>query len=72
VAVPGDPSSSRCCSIVGIAAIIVASFGLWWLATIVCQRQDAAISREAQRQSGLGARVDQQHNWVMQGDERGT
>jgi predicted amidohydrolase len=55
------------CWIIGIAGIIAAIVGLGWLAIIVCQRQDAARAREAQRQAGLRARADEQHNWVMAG-----
>jgi lysylphosphatidylglycerol synthetase-like protein (DUF2156 family) len=58
--------------IAAIAGIIAAVVGLWWLAMMVCRDQDAALEREAQREAGLRARADEQHNWVMQGDERGT
>jgi hypothetical protein len=38
---------------------------------LAARDQDAALAREAERVAGLKARADEQHQWVMQGDERG-
>jgi hypothetical protein len=58
--------------------LIVAAVGVWLICRLVkeCQRvkaaNDAAADAEAARLDGLRARADQQHNWRMQGDPRGT
>ena len=53
--------------IIGAAALV----GLFYLVRAILRadaRQRAAV---AQRLNELAARADQQHNWVMQGDDRG-
>jgi hypothetical protein len=45
----------------------VAGFGLWCVMT----RQDAERERRHRAQRALAARADQQHAWVLDGDDRG-
>jgi hypothetical protein len=50
------------------AAALVGLFYLIWAILRANARQRAALT---QRMNELAARADQQHNWVMQGDDRG-
>ena len=53
--------------IVGIAAVI-----LGVIAGVKCwQHYEVSAEAEAKRLAAIEARADEQHNWVMQGDERG-
>ena len=66
-----------------VAVGLVVKF--WWLIAAVAgmfcaahwtrlavDRHTERIVTERRRLAGLVARADQQHNWVMQGDPRGT
>jgi hypothetical protein len=57
-----------------IAAAVVGYVGHRLVKEIRRARADAeaAAAAEAERLEGLRARADQQHNWRMQGDPRGT
>jgi hypothetical protein len=43
-----------------------AGFGLWGVMT----RQDAELERQHRAQRDLAARADQQHAWILAGDDR--
>jgi hypothetical protein len=51
------------------AAVLYTTARLTWRAY---QRQHAADAAEAQCLAAIAARADQQHVWVMAGDDRGT
>jgi nitrate/nitrite transporter NarK len=59
--------------------VLVAGIAVAWLVRIIvkewrAQSAEIRAAREAEaaRLDGLRARADQQHNWRMQGDPRGT
>jgi hypothetical protein len=54
--------------IVGIVGVIVAGY---WVRR-AADRHAERVESERRRLAGLVARADQQHAWVMQGDERGV
>ena len=54
--------------IIGAAALV----GLFFLIRAIVRADARARAALAQRMSELAARADQQHNWVMQGDDRGV
>jgi hypothetical protein len=54
--------------IVGAAAIVWAI----WYGVKVYRASVAAATAERRRQAEICARADQQHQWVMHGDERGV
>jgi hypothetical protein len=54
--------------IVGVIGLIVAAY--WGRRVADCYVERRAAARR--RVAGLVARADRQHNWVMQGDPRGT
>jgi hypothetical protein len=54
--------------IIGIAGLAAAV----WLGVRVYRASVAAAEAERRRQAEIRARADQQHNWVMQGDDRGV
>jgi type II secretory pathway pseudopilin PulG len=56
------------CWILGVIAIVVLFRLLRAQAGAARARKDAALRRAAQ----LAARADQQHRWVLRGDERGV
>jgi hypothetical protein len=69
--------------VVLIVAALVVKF--WWLIVAVVgmfcaahwtrlavDRHTERVEAERRRLAGLVARADRQHNWVMQGDPRGT
>jgi UPF0716 family protein affecting phage T7 exclusion len=45
-----------------------AGFGLWGVVT----RWDAWLERQHREQAALAARADEQHTWVLAGDDRGV
>jgi len=53
--------------IIGAAALV----GLFCLIRAILRANARQRAILAQRMSELAARADQQHNWVMQGDDRG-
>ncbi len=53
--------------ILGAVALVVVFF----IGRAVVRWYDERRAAEARYRDGLAARADQQHNWVMQGDERG-
>jgi len=53
--------------IVGAAALV----GLFYLIRAILRAHARQRAILAQRMNELAARADQQHNWVMQGDDRG-
>ena len=53
--------------IIGAAALV----GLFYLIRAIRRANARQRATLAQRMSELAARADQQHNWVMQGDDRG-
>ena len=53
--------------IIGAAALV----GLFYLIRAILRANARQRATLAQRMSELAARADQQHNWVMQGDDRG-
>jgi hypothetical protein len=55
--------------------LFVAVVASLWLACRVgraIRAHEDAVAAEARRIDDVRARADQQHNWVMQGDPRGT
>jgi nitrate/nitrite transporter NarK len=54
--------------IIGAAVLIAALY----IARAIWRSQQARQDASARRRAELAARADQQHQWVMQGDERGT
>ncbi|MDT5321807.1 MAG: hypothetical protein QOD88_4329 [Mycobacterium sp.] len=51
-----------------VLAVVGAGFLLWAVVT----RQDAELGRQRREQSALAARADEQHAWVLAGDDRGV
>jgi hypothetical protein len=51
-----------------VLVVAAAGFGLWCVMT----RQDAELERQHRAQRTLAARADQQHAWVLAGDDRGV
>ncbi len=54
--------------ILGAVALVVA----FYIGRAVARGYQERRAIEARRRDLLAARADQQHNWVMRGDERGT
>jgi hypothetical protein len=54
--------------IIGAAVLV----GLIYLIRAILRANARQRATLAQRMNELAARADQQHNWVMQGDDRGT
>jgi hypothetical protein len=54
--------------LLGAAAIALLAY---WMRSLIGLAQAAAAERRAYR-AAIIARADQQHNWVMAGDPRGT
>ena len=54
--------------ILAALAVVVAACLGWWS----CKHSDAADERERREHAALVARADQQHAWVLAGDDRGT
>jgi uncharacterized membrane-anchored protein YhcB (DUF1043 family) len=54
--------------LIGLVVPVVAArvIGVWY------RQQRAAEQLERQRQAEIAARADQQHQWVLEGDERGV
>jgi hypothetical protein len=53
-----------------VAVVGVIAAGYW--GRRVADRHAARVEAERSRLAGLVARPDQQHDWAMQGDPRGT
>jgi hypothetical protein len=53
--------------IIGALAVVAACY----LIRAVVRQSNAATAVRHQRMAEIAARADQQHNWVMQGDDRG-
>ena len=53
--------------ILGAVALVVAFF----IGRAIVRRYDERCAAEARYRDALVARADQQHNWVMRGDDRG-
>ncbi|HKI40025.1 MAG: hypothetical protein ACLQIK_10355 [Mycobacterium sp.] len=53
--------------ILGTAALI----GLFFLGRAVAQSYARRSAEHARYRAAIAARADQQHNWVLQGDDRG-
>jgi hypothetical protein len=54
--------------ILGALALVAA----YYVIRAAVRQNNAATAVRHQRMAELAARADQQHNWVMQGDDRGT
>jgi cellobiose-specific phosphotransferase system component IIC len=54
--------------IVGALALVAVCYVI----RAVVRQANAAATARNQRMAAIAARADQQHNWVMQGDDRGT
>jgi lysylphosphatidylglycerol synthetase-like protein (DUF2156 family) len=54
--------------IVAILAVVVFA----WMAQRAFREIEAEEAAEARRRAAMAARADQQHAWVLQGDERGV
>jgi hypothetical protein len=54
--------------ILAALVVVVAACLGWWS----CKQSDAADERECREHAALVARADQQHAWVLAGDDRGT
>ncbi len=54
--------------IIAIAAVAA----LFWMAQRAFREIAAAEAAEARRQAAVAKRADQQHRWVLQGDDRGV
>jgi hypothetical protein len=54
--------------IVGALALVAVCYVI----RAVVRQGNAAAAARNQRMAEIAARADQQHNWVMQGDDRGT
>ena len=53
-----------------LLALVAVAAGLWlWC---VVTRQDEAREQELREQAGLAARGDEQHAWILAGDDRGV
>jgi hypothetical protein len=50
-----------------LLVVAAAGFGLWGVAT----RQDTELERQHRQQRALVARANEQHAWVLAGDDRG-
>jgi hypothetical protein len=55
-----------------IIALVIAALVLWKVAPIVYRRYRVAEAAKQAALRGLEARADQQHRWVLAGDERGV
>jgi mannose/fructose/N-acetylgalactosamine-specific phosphotransferase system component IIC len=55
-----------------IIVLIVAAVVAIKLAPIAYRRYQAGVIAEQRRQAALVARADQQHEWTLAGDPRGT
>jgi len=53
--------------ILGALALVAACYAI----RAVVRQSEAAAAARNHRMAELAARADQQHNWVMQGDDRG-
>jgi hypothetical protein len=53
--------------ILGAVALVVAFF----IGRAILRHYDESRAAEARHRDALVARADQQHNWVMRGDDRG-
>ena len=53
--------------IVGAAALV----GLFFLARVIVRSHARRAAEYARHRAELAARADQQHNWVLRGDDRG-
>ena len=51
-----------------VLVVAAAGFGLWGVVT----RQDAELERQRQEHRALAARADEQHAWVLAGDDHGV
>jgi hypothetical protein len=54
--------------IVGAVTLVAACYVI----KAVARQINADAAARKQRMAAIAARADQQHNWVMQGDDRGT
>ena len=54
--------------ILAALVVVVAACLGWWS----CKQSDAADERARREGAALIARADQQHAWVLAGDDRGT
>jgi lysylphosphatidylglycerol synthetase-like protein (DUF2156 family) len=53
-----------------LAVFAVVAFA--WMAQRAFREIDAAEAAEARRQAAVAKRADQQHRWVLRGDDRGV
>jgi lysylphosphatidylglycerol synthetase-like protein (DUF2156 family) len=51
---------------------VLAVVALAWMAQRAFREIEAGEAAEARRQAALVARADQQHAWVLEGDDRGV
>jgi hypothetical protein len=54
--------------ILAALVVVVAACLGWWC----CMQSDAAEKRERRERAALVARADQQHAWILAGDDRGV
>jgi len=55
-----------------LIALVVAAIAACKFAPEVWARRQAAVAAERSRLAAIVARADQQHEWVLAGDPRGT
>jgi hypothetical protein len=61
-------------AVIGVLFLVglVIKFIWWILGALALRQNNAATAVRHQRMAEIAARADQQHNWVIQGDDRGT
>jgi hypothetical protein len=55
-------------AIVAVLVVAVAGFAVW----DVRMHRDAELERRRRAQAAIAARADQQHAWILAGDDRGV
>jgi len=55
-----------------IALVVLAAVAAWKYVPKVWAGRQAALGAEQRRHAAIAARADQQHQWVLAGDPRGT
>jgi hypothetical protein len=53
-------------------ALVLAVVGVWKFGPGVWARHEAAVAAERHRLAAIAARADQQHAWIIAGDDRGA
>ena len=55
-----------------LIALVLAAVAEWKYVPKVWAGRQAALAAEQRRHAAIAARADQQHQWVLAGDPRGT